>query len=70
MFELIIGILAIVAVVKIASADGQNAGLWGLVAFVCVAACVVLIPLPMLRVGIGAVLAFIAMFVYKVVANK
>ena len=70
MFELIIGVLAIVAVVKIASADGQNAALWGVVTFLCVAACVALIPLPMLRVGIGAVIAFIAMFAYKVAANK
>jgi hypothetical protein len=70
MLELIIGILAISAVVKIASADGQNAALWGLVTFVLVAACVVLIPLPMLRVGIGAILAFLAMFAYKVAANK
>ena len=70
MLELIIGIMAIVAMVKIASADGQSGALWGLVTFVCVAACVVLIPLPMLRVAIGGIIAFIAMFVYKLAANK
>jgi hypothetical protein len=70
MLELILAVMAIVAVVKIASADGQSGLLWGSVMFVLLVACIALIPLPMLRIGIAGVLAFIAMFAYKVVANK
>ena len=70
MLELIVGILAISAVVKIASADGQSGLLWGLVTFGLIVACMMLVPLPFLRVGLAGVLALVAMFGYKVVANR
>jgi len=70
MFELIIGIMAIAAMVKVASADGQSGALWGFITFALCVACVLLIPLPFLRIGIAFFLAFIGMVVYKVAANK
>ena len=69
MFEIIMAIAAVVAMVRIASADGQSTTLWGLITFVLVVASL-FIPLPFIRVGIAFVLAFGAMFSYKVVANK
>ena len=38
--------------------------------FGLVVACIVLIPLPLIRVGIAFAVAFLAMFTYKVVANR
>jgi hypothetical protein len=68
-FEIIMAIAAVAAMVKIASADNQSATLWGLVTFLLVVASL-FIPLPFIRVGIAFVLAFVAMFTYKVVANR
>ena len=69
MFKIIVGIAAVVAMVRIASADNQSTTLWGLVTFMLVVASL-FIPLPFIRVGIAFVLAFLAMFTYKVVANR
>ena len=69
MFEIIMCIAVVVAMVRIASADGQSARLWGLITFLLVLASLFL-PLPFIRVGIAFVVAFVAMFVYKVVANR
>ena len=69
MFEIIMAIAAVVAMVRIASAAGQSTALWGLVTFLLVVASLFL-PLPFIRVGIAFIAAFVAMFTYKVVANK
>jgi hypothetical protein len=70
MFELIVGFLAIGAMVKIADADNQSSLLWGAATFGLIVLCSILIPLPFLRIGIAFVLAFIAMTAYKVIANR
>ena len=70
MLELIVGILAVIAMVKIASADDQSPWIWGAITFALFIACVFLIPLPFLRVGIAFGLAFIGMITYKVAANR
>jgi hypothetical protein len=69
MFEIIMAIAAVVAMVRIASADGQSSSLWGLITFLLVVGSL-FIPLPFIRVGIAFIVAFVAMFTYKVVANK
>ena len=71
MFELIVGICAIVAMVKIASADDQSPLLWGAATFGLCVVCIMLMPgLPFLRIGIAIVVAFIGMIAYKVAANR
>ena len=70
MLEIFVCIATIVAMAKIASADDQSPLLWGLITFALVAACVVLIPLPFIRVGIAFVVAIAAMITYKVVSNR
>jgi hypothetical protein len=70
MFEFIVGVMAIVAMVKIAYADDQSRLLWGAVTFGLIILCIGLIPLPFLRVGIAFILAFVAMTAYKVIANR
>ena len=67
MLEIIVGIAAIVAMAKIADADDQSALLWGLITFALIVASLMLIPLPLIRVGIAFVVAIIAMIIYKVV---
>ena len=70
MFELLVCIAAIGAVVRVAVADNQSGLLWGLITFGLCAACVVMIPLAFIRVGIAFALALLAMFIYKVAANR
>jgi hypothetical protein len=65
MLEIIVAIAAIVAIVKIADADGQTPWVWGLVTFGLIALSMV-IPLPFIRVLIAAVAAFVLMIVKKV----
>ena len=71
MFELIVGIFTIVAMVKIASADDQSPLLWGAVTFALCVVCIMLMPgLPFIRIGVAFVLAFVGMVAYKVAANR
>ena len=69
MLEIIVGIMAVVAMAKVASADNQSPIIWGSVTFVLVIACL-FIPMPFLRVGLAFVLAFVAMIGYKVATNR
>jgi hypothetical protein len=70
MFELIVAILLIVAMLKIANADNQSPVLWGGVTFLVAAACIALIPLPFIRLGIAGVVVFLAMIGYKAATNS
>jgi hypothetical protein len=69
MLELIVGVLAIVAMGKIASADNQSPIIWGSVTLLLVIGCM-FIPMPFLRVGVAFVLAFVAMIGFKVATNR
>ena len=69
MLELAMIVAAVVAMVRIASADDQSPLIWGLVTFGICVLCLG-IPLPLIRVGIALVLSFLAMTLYKVVANR
>ena len=67
MFEILVAIAAIVAVVKIASADDQSPLLWGLVTFGLCALSIGALPnLPFIRIGVAAVLAIVLMIGYKI----
>ena len=71
MFELIMGVLAVVAVAKVASADDQSPVLWGAVMLLLGIGSIVLLPsLPFLRIGLAFVLTFVAMIGYKVYADR
>lgn len=71
MFELIVSVFAVVAMVRIASADDQSPLLWGLITFgLCVLSFMLMPGLPFIRVGIAFVVAFIGMIVYKVAADR
>ena len=67
MFELIVGIAAIVAVVRIASADHQSPLLWGFVTFgLCVLSIMAMPGLPFIRIGVAGILAIVLMIGYKI----
>ena len=65
MFEIMLAGAVVVAMVKIADADGQSAALWGVIALAITIACVMLIPLPLIRVVIALVVSFILMMIFK-----
>ena len=69
MLELVIGIAAVVAMARIASAENMSSVIWGSLTLALVVACMV-IPVPFLRVGLAFGLAFVAMIGYKVAANR
>lgn len=69
MIEIVIGIAAVVAMVRIADAEEQSRLLWGSVT-VGLTILSLLLPLPIVRVALAGILAFVAMFVYKIVANR
>ena len=70
MFELLVCIAAIGAMVKIADADDRSPWMWGAITFLLVVASVVLVPWPFIRVGIAFGLAAVGMIAYKVVRNR
>ncbi len=61
---------AVVAMVRIASADDQSTVIWGSVTLALCVASVVFVPIPFARVGFAFVLSFVAMIVYKMAANR
>ncbi len=68
MLEIALGIGLCVSMAKIASADGRNGFLWGLITFgLCAASW--LIPIPYLRMLIAGIVVFIAMIAVKVIAK-
>ena len=69
MFEIFLMIGACVVMARIASADDQIPWLWGLV---CAGLCFLglLLPLPFLRVGIAAVLTWVAMIIHKTIKSR
>jgi hypothetical protein len=64
MFEIALLITACVAMGKIADADGRSAIVWGIITL-AIGLASLAIPLPFLRVLIGAFVAFIALMVAK-----
>ena len=61
---------AVVAMYRIADAEGKSGLMWGgLTALICLAMAVLLPNWPVVNVGLGAILSFLAMFVYKIVKN-
>jgi hypothetical protein len=69
MLELIVGLLAVIAMAKVASADNQSPIIWGSVTLLLVIGCL-FIPMPFLRVGLAFALAFVAMIGFKVATNR
>lgn len=67
--EFVIVIAAIVAMAKIADADGRSSIVWGTITFVICAASFA-IPLPFLRILLAFIAAFIAMMVAKARAGR
>lgn len=70
MFELLLSAAAIGAMAKIANADDQSGGTWGLITAGLVFCGLVFVPLPFLRVLLAAIVAFILMIVSKVAASR
>ncbi len=68
MLEIIVGIGVCVLMAKIASIDRQSGKVWF---FITLGICVLclLIPLPIFRMAIAGVIAFVSMIVYKMVAS-
>jgi len=53
MFEIVMAILAVVAVAKVADADDQSPILWGGIAVGLIVASMFIVPLPFVRVAVG-----------------
>jgi len=69
MLELMVGVAVVVMLTRIASIDGQSAPVWGLVTFaLCVAS--LWVPLPFLRFVLAGLIVFVAMIVYKIIAER
>jgi hypothetical protein len=68
--EFILGIVMCFAIAKIASADDQSGILWGVLAFVILLACYMVIPWPFARVLIAGGAAFVAMIAWKAIADR
>jgi hypothetical protein len=68
--ELILGIVLCFAMAKIASADDQSGILWGVLTFVILLGCGMLIPWPFVRVLIAGAVTFVAMIAWKAVADR
>jgi hypothetical protein len=62
--EYFLGICAVVAMYKIADADGRSGLVWGVITLFIVFGCFA-IPLPFLRVLIALIIAFVALMVRK-----
>lgn len=69
MIEILIGIAAIVAMSRIASAENKSPVIWGAVTFGICVLCLA-IPLPLIRMGIAFMLAFVAMTAQKIIASR
>jgi hypothetical protein len=63
--EIILAIVAVVAMVKIANADGRSGMVRGLITLFIEFGCFLLIPWMFIRVLLGLVIAFVAMTVRK-----
>jgi hypothetical protein len=70
MIEIILGIVMCVAMAKIASADDQSGILWGVLSFVILLGCGMVIPWPYVRVLIAGGAAFVAMIGWKMIADR
>jgi len=61
---------AVVAMYRIAEAEGKSGILWGSMTLVICFAMAFLMPnWPIVNVALGGIISFIVMFVYKVVKN-
>ena len=63
-------IAAVVAMYRIADAEGKSGLLWGALTFVLCLAMAFLMPnWPIVNVALGGIASFVVMFVYKIVKN-
>lgn len=69
MIELVMIAAACIAMYRIAENDEQSPWAWVAITFGICMLCLA-IPLPLIRVGIAAVIAFGGMIAYKVVTNR
>lgn len=67
---IIMEIAAIVLMVRVASMEGRNPLVWGLVTLGLVELCAYLIPFPLLNIAIGAGVSFGAMIVCKIIQDR
>jgi hypothetical protein len=67
---LLILIAAVVAMYRIADIEGKSGALWGAITLIfCLAMAFLLPAWPLVNIGLGGILSFIAMFIYKVVKD-
>ena len=69
MIELIMCAAAVILMIRIAGMENQSEWAWGFITF-ALCALSLLIPWPLLRIAIAAVVAFLTMTVYKIIADK
>lgn len=70
MFGWIMIIAAVIVMAKAAEMEQRSASFWGGLTFVLCLGCGVLIPLPLLNVGIGFILSFLIMFAAKIIGAE
>ena len=69
MFEIILAVVMIIAIVKMASTENLSPVLWGALAFGMTIVCLA-IPFAFARILIAGVICFAWMTVYKIIARK
>ena len=69
MFEWLMIAAAVFVMVKAADAEGRSSVLWGFLTFGICMVCRV-IPLPLVRILIAAVISYGAMFVHKLISER
>ncbi|MEQ8850891.1 MAG: hypothetical protein RIB32_03815 [Phycisphaerales bacterium] len=70
MIEILLAVGACIAIGRIAYHEDQSGIIWGLITAAICLGSLALIPIPFGRVVIAAVLAFVAMTVYKIVRKE
>lgn len=65
MLEILAAVGLVVAMAKIADADHQSVSTWVAVTIAVSIGCIVLIPLPFLRLGVAGVVTFVLMMIAK-----
>lgn len=71
MLEIIMIVVACVAMYRIADADEQASPvLWTVITLLICIASIAFLPLPMIRIGLALLVAFLLMMGYKVAADR
>jgi hypothetical protein len=61
---------AVIAIARIADAENRSSLIWGGITLAACVLCTMLVPIALLGIGLGFLLAFAAMFVVKMIESR